>query len=96
MENLIKFEGVNSITFNKRFKTDYDCLNYLASIKWADGYHCKKCKNDRFCAGKKVLNRRCSKCGYDESPTSGTMFDKLKFSTLLAFTHFYIIYFWYS
>lgn len=25
------------------------------------------------------------KCKYDESPTSGTMFDKLKFSLLIAF-----------
>lgn len=28
---------------------------------------------------------RCTKCRYDESPTAGTMFDKVKFSILKAF-----------
>lgn len=30
-------------------------------------------------------SRRCTKCKYDESPTAGTMFDKCKFSILIAF-----------
>ena len=34
---------------------------------------------------KKTSNRRCTKCRYEESPTSGTMFDKVKFSMLKAF-----------
>jgi hypothetical protein len=35
--------------------------------------------------GKKPYSRRCTKCNYDESPTSGTAFDKIKFSLLVAF-----------
>ena len=50
-----------------------------------EGYRCKKCKNDKYCTGKKPHNRRCTKCRYEESPTSGTMFDKVKFSLLKAF-----------
>lgn len=34
---------------------------------------------------KNIHNRRCTKCRYDESPTAGTMFKKLKFSILIAF-----------
>jgi len=80
-----KFAGVNSITFHQRFKTEADCLEYLSLLKWEEGYRCKKCNNDLYCSGKRPFNRRCSKCRYDESPTSGTMFDKVKFSILKAF-----------
>jgi transposase-like protein len=79
------FKGVNSIKFNLRFKDDNDCLEYLSQIKWADGFICKRCRNDKFCNGKNLYNRRCTKCRYDESTTAGTMFEKLKFSMLIAF-----------
>lgn len=79
------FRGVNSIKFNQRFKDDSDCLEYLVEVKWQNGYKCKRCENDKFGNGKHIYNRRCTKCRYDESPTAGTMFEKLKFSILIAF-----------
>jgi hypothetical protein len=85
MERRVTFAGVNSIMFHQRFKTDDDCLEYLSSIKWENGFRCKRCDNDKYCVGKKPFNRRCTKCRYEESPTSGTMFDKVKFSILKAF-----------
>lgn len=85
MTDLNSFVGVNSIKFNQRFRTEEDCREYLSDIKWEVGYECKQCGNDKFCAGKKSFNRRCIKCRYDESPTAGTMFDKVKFSLLKAF-----------
>lgn len=85
MAERVKFAGVNSITFNRIFKTDEDCLQYLSSLKWEDGYSCKRCGNNKYCQGKRPFNRRCTKCGYEESPTAGTMFDKVKFSMLKAF-----------
>lgn len=85
MESKEQFIGVNSIKFYNRFQSDEDCYKYLANIKWQDGYVCKKCGNTHFIKGEKPYSRRCSKCKYDESPTGGTMFDKLKFSLLIAF-----------
>lgn len=86
MDKKFKFVGVNSIKFNRHFQTDLDCHEYLASIKWADGsFECKKCKYKKYCIGKRAFSRRCVKCRYDESPTAGTMFDKCKFSLLVAF-----------
>lgn len=86
MQTRERFTGVNSIKFNRRFKDDVDCYKYLASIKWNDeNFNCRKCGNDKYCKGKKPFSRRCIKCRYDESPTSGTMFDKCKFSLLIAF-----------
>lgn len=81
-----KFTGVNSIKFNNQFKDEASCYEYISSIKWTDDtYECKKCKRTKYCKGKKPFSRRCLKCRYDESPTAGTMFDKCKFSLLLAF-----------
>ena len=85
MERRTTFAGVNSIMFHQRFKTDDDCLEYLSGVKWENGFSCKRCNNDKYCIGKKPFNRRCTKCRYEESPTSGTMFDKVKFSILKAF-----------
>lgn len=85
MAERAKFVGVNSITFNRLFKADEDCLQYLSFLKWEDGYSCKRCSNNKYCQGKKLYNRRCTKCRYEESPTAGTMFDKIKFSLLKAF-----------
>lgn len=79
------FTGVNSIKFNKRFTSDADCYSYIASIKWEHGYQCKRCENDKYISGVKPFSRRCTLCKYDESPTANTMFDKVKFSLLLAF-----------
>lgn len=85
MAERVKFAGVNSITFNRTFKSDDDCLQYISDLKWVDGYSCKRCENNKYCSGKRPFNRRCTKCRYDESPTAGTMFDKVKFSLLKAF-----------
>ena len=82
-----RFEGVNSIKFNKYFQSDEDCYRYLSEIKWNldNAYECRKCGHTKYGKGKKPYSRRCAKCNYDESPTAGTTFDKLKFSLLIAF-----------
>lgn len=85
MKNRSTFAGVNSIKFHQFFKTDDDCVKYIAEIKWEQGYKCKRCGNEKFIRGSKPYHRRCLKCKYNESPTAGTMFDKVKFSLLIAF-----------
>ena len=84
MEKRDKFTGMNSIKFNRYFKTDEDCQKYIADIKWELGYSCKKCGNTKYIKGSKPYNRRCLKCKTDESPTAGTIFNKLMFSLLTA------------
>ena len=36
------FKGQSLLEFTERFKTDLDCEEYLASLKWEDGYCCHK------------------------------------------------------
>ena len=68
--------------FTERFTIKQDCYQFLAELKWADGYACKKCGSTAHTKGKQPCSRRCSKCGYDESTTTGTLFHNLKFDIL--------------
>lgn len=77
--------------FRSKFGTKELCLSFLSDVKWADGYECLKCKNCKFSKGKKMFNRRCSLCGYDESPTANTLFHKVKFGISEAFEMAYDI-----
>ncbi|MFT6748012.1 MAG: hypothetical protein ACJAZ2_002370 [Glaciecola sp.] len=73
------------------FGTKEQCLSYLSSEKWGNNYQCIKCKNEKYSKGKKSFNRRCTKCGYDESPTANTLFHKVKFGIDKAFEMAYDI-----
>jgi hypothetical protein len=71
--------------FSDYFKTDIACFSFLMDCKWKDGFKCRKCGGTTPCKGKKWHHKRCTKCGYDESATAGTLFHKLKFPVLKAF-----------
>ncbi len=73
--------------FLQRFNSNDECIHYLANIKWPnENFACKRCDNVTFHKGRTPYSRRCSKCKYDESVTAGTMFEKLKFPLLTAFS----------
>lgn len=78
-------------TFKANFETKIKCYEYLAKEKWPEGYSCIKCEHDNYILGKQPASRRCTKCGYDESTTSGTLFHKLKFGIDKAFEMLYEI-----
>ena len=80
------FKGTNSIEFSQYFSDNDICLAYIAEIKWFDGnYKCIKCGHNNYCKGKRKYSRRCTKCKYDESPTSKTMFENIGFDLVKAF-----------
>ena len=78
------FKGQSLLEFTERFKTDLDCEEYLASLKWEDGYCCRKCGHKKYQV-RKDLSRTCNICGDTESPTAGTLFHRLKFGLRKAF-----------
>ena len=67
------------------FKSDEKCLEFLADLKWAEGFTCRKCGNTNSCAGKSAFSKRCTKCKSEESATSGTIFHNCKFPIHKAF-----------
>ena len=78
------FRGENLIEFTERFKTDLDCKEYLAMIKWRDGYNCKRCKHNKATI-RQDYSRCCTRCKTVESPTAKTLFHKVKFGIRKAF-----------
>ena len=78
------FKGQSLLEFTERFKTDLDCEEYLASLKWEDGYCCRKCGHKKYQV-RKDFSRTCNICGDTESPTAGTLFHRLKFGLHKAF-----------
>lgn len=67
------------------FNSDEKCLEFLAELKWNDGFVCRKCGNDNHCQGKTPYSRRCTKCKTEESATTGTIFHNCKFPVSKAF-----------
>ncbi len=67
------------------FHKDEKCLEFLANLKWANGFVCKKCGNTNSCPGKEPFSRRCTKCKLKETATNGTIFHGVKFPISKAF-----------
>ena len=78
------FKGQNLLEFSDRFKTDEDCKQYLADIKWKNGFKCSKCGYQR-AQTRKDFSRTCNICSHQESATSNTLFHKVKFGVRKAF-----------
>jgi hypothetical protein len=72
-----------------QFKTlhpdDLSCFRFLETLKWENGFHCRKCNNEKYFAGAQKFSRRCSRCGYNESITAFTIFHGIKFPIEKAF-----------
>lgn len=71
--------------FKTLFPDSLACYRFLEEIKWKDGYRCKKCGNEKYFEGTSKFSRRCTRCGYNESITSFTIFHSLKFPVEKAF-----------
>jgi hypothetical protein len=72
-----------------QFKTLYPdtlaCYRFLENLKWSKSFHCRKCKNEKYFDGVQKFSRRCTRCGYNESITSYTLFHSIKFPIEKAF-----------
>ena len=79
------FKGITISAFNKHFKSDDDCRQYLFDLKWKDGFQCRKCSCITSGKGKTSFHMRCTQCHYDESVTAHTLFHKIKIPLLKAF-----------
>ena len=85
-----KFKSLTIFDFQEQFPDDRSCLEYLADLKWKGGFVCPSCGHTNYCRGKREHDRQCTSCHKSTSPTSGTLFHKVKFPILKAF---YIVYY---
>lgn len=58
------------------FNTDEKCLQYIAGLKWADGWKCSRCghKEYGFISTRHLI--RCKNCNYEESFIVNTLMEK--------------------
>jgi hypothetical protein len=78
-------EGLSPEQLEEMFRSDEKCFEFLANLKWANGFTCKKCGNTNSCPGKEPFSRRCTKCKSKETATNGTIFHGVKFPISKAF-----------
>ena len=78
-------EGLSPELLEEMFNSDEKCYRFLADLKWANGFVCKKCGNTNSCPGKEPYSKRCTKCKSKETATNGTIFHGVKFPIHKAF-----------
>ncbi len=67
------------------FESSEKVLEFIAGIKWTDGFKCRKCGNTNYCEGKTPFSRRCTRCKAEESASAHTIFHNIKFPANKAF-----------
>lgn len=78
--------------FSKIYPDKESCNLFLSDLKWKDGYSCRKCKSNHYYNGHIPYSRRCSKCGYEESVTTYTVFQNTRIPINKAFYMIFLIY----
>ncbi len=88
-----KIQSLSLVEFQQRFPDYQNCMEYLVATKWSDGFICEQCSHQKYCNGKLKQTRECTSCGYQATPTSGTLFHKVAILKFPLLKVFYIIYF---
>jgi transposase-like protein len=71
--------------FVKSFTTEEQCRDYLAKLRWPDGFKCPKCGNKKYWVIDDVLYA-CSECPCRTSVIAGTIFHSTRTSLKSWFT----------
>lgn len=74
------------------FPDKTSCYQLISSIKWADGFQCRKCHSKKAGKGTQLLSKRCTSCGTIESVTANTIFHRLKIPIEKAFYLAYVVF----
>lgn len=68
----------SSAAFKECFNTNEECLKYIASIKWSNGWNCSRCGYDKFSFITTRNLIRCKKCKYEESFIANSLMRRTK------------------
>jgi len=80
----------NQVEFDRRFSTEVSCREYLAGVRWPEGFVCPRCHmRAGWATGRSLIV--CSACGYQASPTAGTIFQDTRKPLGLWFRAIWVI-----
>ena len=84
------FKEQSLLEFTERFKTDLDCEEYLASLKWEDGYCCRKLRGIYSWVSEFNIDRYLAEYSFriNRSQSKETIFNKLIKKNCRAFSRF--------
>ena len=77
--------------FQQIYPNDESCRKLIYDLKLKAGFVCHTCQSSECQNIESNYSRRCKKCGYIESVTSGTIFSHLKFPIVKAFYILYLV-----
>lgn len=63
----------NLMEFEVRFSSEEACLEYVAKLRWPDGFRCPRCDHNKAWITKRKLYH-CVQCSHETSVTAGTIF----------------------
>ena len=74
----------NQLEFEKRFGDEESCREYLARLRWPEGFRCPACNHAEAWVSRRGL-RQCQACGRQTSVTAGTVFQDTRLPLRLWF-----------
>ena len=74
----------NQLEFEKRFGDEESCREYLARLRWPEGFRCPACNHAEAWVSGRGL-RQCQACGRQTSVTAGTVFQDTRLPLRLWF-----------
>ena len=84
-------KAVSFEEFCRTYPDRDSCLRYLAEIKWASGFCCRKCGHEKCCDAREPYAQRCTRCGYVESATAYTPLHRCKFDIVKALYCIFVV-----
>jgi len=72
------------LEFEKRFPTEEACREYLAKLRWPNGFRCPRCNHDKAWQMERGVYW-CQLCDYQVSVTAGTIFQDRRKPLMLWF-----------
>lgn len=91
-KNKVQFQkGLSLRKFFTQFGSEEQCNNALFHWRWPSGFKCPKCGHLKYCQLKNRKLFQCSKCRYQSSLTSGTIFANTKLPLSVWFLAIYFV-----
>jgi hypothetical protein len=91
--NFLPEHPINLLDFQRMFRDEEACLQYLEQLRWPEGFICEKCSVGgepfRILSRPRVL--KCRSCLYESSITAGTVMHRSKTSVHVWFWAAYLI-----
>ena len=84
LERVVQDYPRTLLELERRFATEEACREYLARLRWPQGFACPSCAGVKAWPTKRGL-WMCAACGHQASPTAGTIFQDTRTPLMLWF-----------